>query len=57
MAPPSRERPPVPYALPDGKSALPNDYFRSEQYYADLRALSERLARDEDFVRRFPPQR
>jgi hypothetical protein len=57
MAPPHRERPPVPYAPPQEQRTLPNDYFRSQQYYADLRALAERLSRDEDFVRRFPPQR
>ena len=31
MAPPHRERPPVPYAPPQAQRTLPNDYFRSEQ--------------------------
>lgn len=57
MAPPPRQRAPVPDASASTQAALPSGYFRSEQYYEDLRVIAERLARDEAFVRRFPPQR
>lgn len=57
MAPPPRQRPPVHYASASTQAALPSGYFRSERYYEDLRAIAERLARDEAFVRRFPPRR
>ncbi len=34
---------------------VPDDYFRSERYYDDLRAVGERLRNDPEFMRRFPP--